>query len=644
MKHNFFVAFWTYVLLLQARIGYSTKLKITVNEDKPSSNINLAKEALDKIQSGGKNGEDLWNNKIELRANSTKLWVNSDLKLFTEEDPVNSVVELKLKRELNDKGWNRLTVDIPQSSNNSGESFKITNNPYFKMYLAGYLEGRITCNDINLFFGNMKSNYKTSNSWNDLETFFKKVSDNLIDNIKNKKTVVSSIDENYSAHITLSIMQLIGLTHGYNFEAKQSNAKEITVEQFLIIQADGELSELLRMVSYKKTPKNFRVSNKDYLSKAFGIPDKESDSKLYKKYFHARLNMKLDRCSALVKVLNDENGQLTDLMVGHVTWSDYSEGIKYIKNYNFGGVKLQKESNNTSSLYSDIPNNIIFSAYAGTVSSTDDYYITSSSLVVTETTLSVYDVNLYKYAKSEDEYIPNFARVNSAVLYSKSGEDWIKQFSINNSGTYSSQWIIVDYNKIQGKSNILNVLEQTPKSMITYDMTSQLLNQAYFPSYNEAFFSQTQSNLAADLNEIYTSLLTGSERGIIFKNLHSKVKDSKTFKDLLMYNGYMNNNPDFDDPSNKNAAYGLSSRYDLTELATPFGGTDFKMTNLKMIKEFQLVAHNGPTIENNNNLTVFSWDEFDKSSKDSTSHLGVPSKFAFKFYVEGAQNYSTEWN
>jgi hypothetical protein len=135
---------------------------------------------------------------------------------------------------------------------------------------------------------------------------------------------------------------------------------------------------------------------------------------------------------------------------------------------------------------SDYKNNPVivettFSSYPGCLSSTDDYYITNNKLMITETTLEVIDVNDYDKVKKADKYIPNFMRINAATFFSKTGKEWIDNFSYYNSGTYSSQWMIVDYKVFykmkqtgQNEKGLLNVLEQTPGVIISHDISDYL--------------------------------------------------------------------------------------------------------------------------------------------------------------------------
>ena len=122
-----------------------------------------------------------------------------------------------------------------------------------------------------------------------------------------------------------------------------------------------------------------------------------------------------------------------------------------------------------------------FSGYAGTLSSTDDWYITSNNLLITETTLEVINIKMYEHVKSAKDYIPNFLRVLSASRFAKNGKEWCQSIAAFNSGTYSSQWMIIDYNKfnkIKGtknkKNGLVYMLEQTPNKVTYHDITNHI--------------------------------------------------------------------------------------------------------------------------------------------------------------------------
>ncbi len=74
-------------------------------------------------------------------------------------------------------------------------------------------------------------------------------------------------------------------------------------------------------------------------------------------------------------------------------------------------------------------------------------------------------------------------------------EEWVRNFSFFNSGTYSSQWIILDYKVFEKYRNkkpdianfkdkeykgLLYVLEQVPNSMIHHDVTEKFIQVKSF--------------------------------------------------------------------------------------------------------------------------------------------------------------------
>lgn len=70
---------------------------------------------------------------------------------------------------------------------------------------------------------------------------------------------------------------------------------------------------------------------------------------------------------------------------------------------------------------------ISFSAYPGSVISTDDFYLIKDKLVITETTLSIDDEfsNLYNDIDYSNYIIPDFIRIGVSNMLSKNGEDWV---------------------------------------------------------------------------------------------------------------------------------------------------------------------------------------------------------------------------
>lgn len=98
-------------------------------------------------------------------------------------------------------------------------------------------------------------------------------------------------------------------------------------------------------------------------------------------------------------------------------------------------------------VYGDYSFKASFSSYPGLISSTDDFIINNHKLITTETTLNILDQSLYANVSS-NTYIPNCIRINIGAFYNKNITEWIDAINIVNSGTYSSQWMVVDYKKV----------------------------------------------------------------------------------------------------------------------------------------------------------------------------------------------------
>ena len=124
-------------------------------------------------------------------------------------------------------------------------------------------------------------------------------------------------------------------------------------------------------------------------------------------------------------------------------------------------------------------------------------------------------------------------------------------------------------------------------------------------------------------------------RALIFKRDHKKVRDMGSLIKLMRYNDFKN------DPLSKcnctppySAENAISARNDLNPKngTYPFpalshrshGGTDVKATSYQLAKNFEFLAINGPTYDQQ---PVFRWSEQD-FAKD-TPHYGHPDSWKF---------------
>lgn len=191
---------------------------------------------------------------------------------------------------------------------------------------------------------------------------------------------------------------------------------------------------------------------------------------------------KNSHCSALIRIAPDGS----DLFSTHTTWTDYSQMLRIYKYYDLAPLASRATG-------------VQFSSYPGAVSSIDDYYQTTESLIVIETTNNVANMSLYDAVTQES--VPTFARVALANRMSTSGAQWAVYFARHNSGTYNNQWMIVDNKQFAAHKSpsagpgTLWIVSQIPGQVVSRDVTDVLVKRGFWPSYNIPYFPDLWSIL-----------------------------------------------------------------------------------------------------------------------------------------------------
>jgi len=315
------------------------------------------------------------------------------------------------------------------------------------------------------------------------------------------------------------------------------------------------------------------------------------------------------------------------LMSAQDTWSGFSSMLRMYKHY-YTPFQLESTKANLAS----------FSSFPGVLPSGDDFYITSTNLVVMETTNEVFNASLYDAVTTTT--VPYWIRIMAANRMSSSGEEWVKWFSLYNSGTYNNQWIIVD-NKLFTpgqplQPNTLWIAEQIPGYIVSADKTDVLTSSGYWASYNIPYFPfiYNISGYPAYYKK-YGNMWSYSmcARAKIFRRDEGKVSVLDDMKKIMRYNEYQ-----VDPLSLQDACRGISARCDLNppwaentlNSYSAFGGIDSKITSAdlsgKMIAE--VVA--GPTWDSQ---PVFAWTH----QWDGVPHYGQPDVFNFEFVTMAPQ-------
>lgn len=183
----------------------------------------------------------------------------------------------------------------------------------------------MTSKDIFNFYNNMKRNHnaKENKSWNNLQQFFIEVANHLTTRFHNLNSITEKQKQIYWSRLLLSYAQLLGLVKGYSYSVRNEPDKVLQVSDFLIIQADGEVPELLKYFGYIQY-NTAKMGDPDYNLKALNINTQDPVA------FWKQLMWK-SKCSAFIKILKDDQGNFKDLLSGHTTWSEYYEMLRSYK-------------------------------------------------------------------------------------------------------------------------------------------------------------------------------------------------------------------------------------------------------------------------------------------------------------------------
>ena len=469
------------------------------------------------------------------------------------------------------KGWDFLTISS-YAKNDEKYSDEIKN------YAMGYLEGVLTYKRIYASYYNLNNfKYYLNNGVmpNSTYEFFQKNLEFVYNMSMERKDTDDYWHEVYNLY-----MQMRGLHAGYN--AKADVDKKIDIVHFQTVISLGDVDE----IGYWK-----KENRPDY-------------SKMTREELLDYVNLR-SHCSALIKVKND----LSDVFFGHNTWTAYNKMIRIYKEYKYIA----------NSKFPTKAKTITMSSYPGAVNSQDDFYITDANLYVTETTNHVFDTDLYDLLTPRS--LMCWMRTMVANRLTDDGKSWTEVFAKFNSGTYNNQFQILDLKLIdttrkQILSGALYITEQLPGSCDSEDVTD-MLKKGYWPSYNTPFIMDVRIKSGViDLLEKDPSLKSSYDydvcaRAKIFRRDQSKVTDIDSYKKLIRYNDYLN-----DEFSENLPNFAIASREDLKENARCYGATDAKFASVNEIKSSEKkIIHiiSGPT---NDNQKTFVWSEAECKNSD----------------------------
>ncbi|XP_064627540.1 phospholipase B-like 1 [Lineus longissimus] len=451
------------------------------------------------------------------------------------------------------------------------------------MYAAGFAEGYMTAQKITQYWQNIQSvwlNGKSKDFMANLYHFFE----------EQEKYALNRISQDagrtpYWRHVGYVLAQMEGLYDGH----KAALGTNDTLPRFAIVFLNGV---------------------GDYIDIQYAIS--REDRPDFKKMSHLQFKTFVEshgHCSALIKA----TGAYENIFMSHSSWFLYSSMLRIYKHYDFN-------INDAATVNKQMS----FSSYPGFLESLDDFYLISNGLVMLQTTNNVFNMSLYDQVKPES--ILAWQRVRVAHMMSASAADWGRIFSMENSGTYNNQYMILDLNKIKiGKEiqdGALYVVEQIP-TLVEYADQTNILRNGHWPSYNVPFYEKVY-NMSGYPETVARRGLDYSyqmaPRAKIFRRDADKVTDMKSMMDIMRYNNYLK-----DPYSEGDACKAVCCRGDLSSTNPRADGCyDTKVSDYNMAWKRQSYAINGPTT--GTGLKPFSW-----VPPFNDSHVGMPKTFDFKF-------------
>ncbi|KAH7979241.1 hypothetical protein HPB49_008807 [Dermacentor silvarum] len=270
-------------------------------------------------------------------------------------------------------------------------------------------------------------------------------------------------------------------------------------------------------------------------------------------------------CSALVKVVGD----FEEMYIAHDAWFLYRGMLRIQKQYIFPWHRTAQ----LTGVEDIIPGHTItMSSYAGKLVSWDNFYLSSTGLAITETSLVNSNQTLWDTVVPESGPL-TWIRSAIATRLALTSEEWVDIIGRDNSGTCNNQILVLDYKLFVPGTPIVDgtlwLYEQLPMHTSQKDISQELRDNRYWASYNIAYFPDIfiisdQPRIVEQYGDLYT--FENCPRAKIFKRDHVKVKDMNSMLKLMRYNDFRN------DPFSVcnctppyNPTYAVAARYDLMD-------------------------------------------------------------------------------
>ena len=308
--------------------------------------------------------------------------------------------------------------------------------------------------------------------------------------------------------------------------------------------------------------------------------------------------LRMGHCSALIKMTYN----MSDIYVAHATWGTYNMMLRVFKTISV--TRIVPGSAASQKIFETRATKVSFSSYPSVQASIDDFYVSSKSLAITETSLSVFNQDVYNVGVNIG---PNtmlyYMRVMAATEMADTGKQWVDLFGLYNSGTYNNQWMVVDKKAFTPfkpfEKDVLWVSEQFPGRYETFD-ASRILALGYFPSYNipylRSLFNYAGYNTQLNGTGWQSNSYEECSRAQIFRRQANAVKGLEDMKYIMQFNEFQTDPASYGNPTNS-----VASRGDLkgvgNEYPACWGAMDVKIVSMAGMDSpnSHILAYNGPT-------------------------------------------------
>jgi len=484
-----------------------------------------------------------------------------------------------------------------------------------KMYAAGAIEGFLTAKRIREFYHNSRAmlNMDAHNT-EKLPTLKKSIKQTINSLMQMAEDGASSSSLNGQAR--LSLLQTWGIRDGFAASAGDGNPS-LSMPDMFILNSDGVIDELMTALGGGSGESLIQRSSRKKSLR--GVADT-----------HPHVPTQSGHCTGMVHLKEDNS----EVYFGHTTWESFSEMTRVWKVYDFPLQDVAAKK-------------ISFSSYPGCISSTDDYYLMDSGLAITETTLSIPQKQNYPSFQS----VPDFMRIMAANRLSSTSEEWVRSMQDSATGTYSSQWMVMDYKKFTPGQELPDgsfyVFEQAPGASHYEDMSGRLREKHYWSSFDRAYFDDVRESTGD--NAMERRLGNQPEAELFSKDNTPRAQITRQTEgeitSLDAMREEMTRNKGTKEPVDRSKlqvpSFAISARSDLADTdgainkdGSPDGGVDAKITSSCLFRSLSAQAISSPS---HTTVPAFKWTNAGQETWPGYPHEGLPNDANFDWVRVDAQ-------